>query len=212
MASKEGKLIRIPSTARMSRPARLVKMVAAICPDRDTLVSHQPNTASTGFWIPQCIADGHDPFTTSKEVEIKRPTYEERDGKKFKTGEEVEVELVTTPNMEQVASELKAYSGRGIEAALEMGWKYPEELGYAPFCDFLNCFIQNPKFETNVGSYCNRDQAAIMVLVTGNNMRSDVGTPTYITFGDDAPNFRRQLDNVNVQQGAGRQTGVGHDH
>jgi hypothetical protein len=206
-----GKLVKMMNESRLSRPFHMVKMVAAVCPDRDYPgKSHQPSTASTGFWIPACEAAGHDPWVRAQEVEIVRPTYETReDGRKFKTGEEIEIELVETPNLEQIPYDIKAYSGKALEFYLEMGWKQPEELGYAPFCEYLGCWNQNPKFQTNVGLYCNRNEAALMVLVTGNDMRSDTGTPTYLTFGEDEPNFQRQLDGVNIQ-GAGRETGVAH--
>ena len=199
MATK-GKLYRMRNEVRMHRGVRMVKMVAAICPARGTLDSHQPDGESTGFWIPECQAAGHDPFISSKEVEVVRPSYETRtvDGveKKFKTGEVIEIELVETPNFEQVYAEIKGVSGRLIEAALESGWVWPDELGYAPFCEFLNCWNQNPKFRTNVGTYCNREQAALMVLVTGGDIKSDTGTPTYLTFGEDEENFKRQLRGV----------------
>jgi len=209
MASKTGTLVKVQNEWRLTRGVRMTKMVAAACPFRGSIDGHQPDAETTGFWVEQCIADGHDPFTTTKEVEVVKPEYEERDGRKFKTGELIEIELVTHPNLEQVYAELKGYSGRGVQAAVEMGWKFPEELGYAPFCEYLNCWNQNPKFRTNVGIYCNRDQAALMVLVTGNDPRSDVGTPTYLTFGEDEANFRRQLAGVNLD-GTGRETGGVH--
>lgn len=201
MATKtSGKLIRVRNEWRLTRGIRMTKMVAALCPKRGTIESHQPEGETRGYWIEQCKADGHDPYVGLKEVEIVRPTYETReDGRKFKTGEEIEIELVETPNLEQVYNEIKGYTGRGVTAALEMGWEFPETLGYAPFCEYLNCWNQNPKFRTNVGVYCNRDQAALMVLVTGNDEKSDTGTPTYLTFGEDEANFRRQLDAVNIE-------------
>lgn len=183
---------------RLSRPFHSVKMLAAVCPDRDTAVSHQPKVATTGYWIEACEAAGHDPF--ARKVREKR-TREKLDldastGEEIITSTEEYYVQRTIPNLEQVPWDIKSSSNKALEYALEMGWVYPQEKGFAPYCDFYNCWVQNPRFVTNVGTYCTREQAAVMVLVTGNSQRSDKGISTYLTFGEDAENFQRQLSQV----------------
>ena len=179
----------------------MVKMLAPVCDE------HYPSPQAVhpkGGWWKECIASGHDPYVTKKEVEHTIPKYEERDGETYRVGVDIVVKLVEIPNWEQVPLDVKAYSGRGLADAIERGWLMPEDKGYASFCEFLGCWNQNPQFRTPVGRYCNRDQAAMMVLYTGGRPDSVEGTPTFVNFGDDVDRLRRQLDMTPVDRDSGR--------
>lgn len=206
MAAPKGKLINIRSAATLDRPFRMVKMLQPICPE------HYPQDGTQrpySGWVKECQAAGHDPYITTREEEVVRPKYEKNaEGEKIKVGEETYVKLVETYNFEQVPQDIKAYSGIGVADAQAQGYIFPEDYksedvpnGFAPFCEFRNCWVQNPKFQTPVGIYCSRPQAAIMVLYKGGNERSTEGVPTYANAGDDANRLREQLARVNVAEG-----------
>jgi hypothetical protein len=147
---------------KLSRQLRTRKMIRPICPE------HFPQNgyiAKKSGWADYCIAQGHEPYVTVHEVETKRPILEERDGKTFKTGESIEIEYVKNYNWEEVPDEVSYASGRAVADSLERGWKFPEDFGFARFCDFKGCSIQSPKFRgPNGGLYHERNEAAIMIL------------------------------------------------
>lgn len=171
-------------TPRESRNLRTIKLIRFSCPEN----LHQGNERA------ECEAAGHDPFYTTREVEVRIPTLEERDGKTFKTGEEVLIERVRTPNWEQVVDAINVGSGRHVQNALDKGWVYPEELGYAPFCEYLSCSIQNPKFRTPVGVYHHRDEGALMMLERGGRLDSTEGTAIFVETPQSHHRRRLQLD------------------
>jgi hypothetical protein len=223
----KGKLYKVKSTPQLTKPMRLVKMLQPFCeehlpgsyqskadpthPNAGVLSSPDGSVHPRSGWTKGCLEAGHDPFVTKYTVLLKKPTYQEQeiDGElvNVKTGETEYEVLRERLNIEQVPFDLKAYSAQGIRDAIELGWVFPEERGYAPYCEFRNCFVQNPKFRTPVGTYCNRDQAAVMVLYMGGDMRSNEGVPMYVPVDEDANRFRKQLAAVNIQTGDS-----GHEH
>lgn len=50
-------------------------------------------------------------------------------------------------------------SGRAVEDNKRKGFKTPEELGFAPMCQFARCYAPNPKIKTGWGDYCSREHA-----------------------------------------------------
>jgi hypothetical protein len=187
-ASKtNGKLVRIPSSRNMNRVMKTVKMVRAKCVEHQAGY-HRFNTD----WIEVCKAEGHDPFVTVKQKRIVTPVTEVReDGKTYLVKEDIAIEQVSRPNWVEVPDEHKLRGGRGVAIALQQGWKYPEELGYAPFCDFKGCWEQNPKFQTRAGKFHQRDEAALIVL------RAEE-TPVYVPVGVDQRRRAAQLSAVQL--------------
>jgi len=182
------------STGVLGKPLKMVKMVQARCN------TCNPRGQGRRGWWETCT---HDPYFTVEERLIKHPVLEERDGKTFKTGETTEVEYIKHPNFKQIADDPKVTSGRMVKIQQERGSVFPEDLGYAPICDYNNCWEPaNPKFstaktvehegiQTLVGKYHSRDEAAIMSL------RLE-GVPIYVGVDKDINRRRQQLDAVNI--------------
>lgn len=151
--------------AKVTNGLRTRKMIRPICEE------HFPADASinkySGWW--EFCKTHHEegdprPYSHYEEIVIRRPKLEERDGRTFRTGWEEEVEMTVEPNWTEVPDEISVYSSKGVAASLERGFIFPEELGYAPFCDMKGCSVQNPKFRTEYGTYHTREEAAIMLL------------------------------------------------
>jgi hypothetical protein len=196
---KTGKVLtRAERPFGQSRPSHYVetkKMVAFLCPEG---VHNGIVPASRE----DCEAQGHDPYFSMREVETRRPKLVERDGKTFKEGEEVEIEQLRIPNWEQVVHDIANDSGQIVNRRVREGWLFPEDLGYAPFCDYLGCSIQNPKFHTPVGNYHHRDEAALMMLAKGGSEESLEGTAIFIDDTTSGDRRRQQLDTMSARFGA----------
>jgi len=178
-----------------SRPSHYVetkKMVAFLCPEgRHTgLVPSQRQ---------ECEDEGHDPYFTQREFEHRRAKLVEREGRTFKEGEEVEIESVRVPNWEQVVHDIMNDSGQIVNRRINEGWVFPEDLGYAPFCDYLGCSIQNPKYHTPVGNYHHRDEAALMMLAKGGREDGLEGTAIFIDDTTSGERRRQQLDAMSAR-------------
>jgi hypothetical protein len=193
MAAPKGKVANIPSTGGLNRPLKMVKMIQARC------VLCNPKGQGKRGWWDTCP---HEPYTSMVPAEPPKPKYEEQaDGTFIEVGMEVG-KYVKRPNFKQIADEAKVLSGRMIQIQRERGSKFPEELGYAPICDYNNCWEPNPSIharkvvedegvQTVVGNYHSRDEAAIMTL------RIE-GTPVYVGVGKDINRRRAQLDAVQI--------------
>lgn len=198
MASKTGTIL-ARGDRPFSSPERPPKLSDAI-EAKKMVAFHCPTGNHSGLSplsVKACMDEGHDPYYSDKWVKITVPQFEERDGKRIarkQREDEVEFELVRTPNWEQVIQDLADNSGRNVERRLAQGWVFPEELGYAPFCDFFGCSIQNPKFRTSVGTYHHRDEAAIIYLTKGGDEDSEEGTAVYIDDTTSGRARRRQLN------------------
>ena len=182
--------------ASNSRPGKSRKMISPRCDVHYTGLNGQ--RMSDVDWA-ECEAEGHDPYFTAKGVPHTRQLTETReDGRVYITGEETEIEYVRTPNWEAVPDELGIYSGRGVVNSLERGYKFPEDLGYAPFCDYLGCGEQNPKFRTRFGNYHSRTEAALMALKTDLNDQNE-GTAVFTEV--DANSLSRQMREKAAEEG-----------
>lgn len=179
--------------ANGNAPMRMRKMIAPRC--AECFPSTELVPAKSGWWR-DCP---HDPYVHINTIEVRKPKLSEPDenGEVFVEGEEVKLRYVREYNWEQVPDEISVYSGRGVADSLERGWKFPEELGFAPFCDYRNCGEQNPKFRTPVGNYHSRNEAATMMLVLDGDMSSTEGAILF-NLGPDAKRRGRQM----------RQTGI----
>jgi len=194
MAGKEGKLV--PRTeqpwqgANASRYLTARKMVAFVCPEG----------IHSGFVLEDrkaCEDEGHDPYFSTKRIRKEREKTEVNEA-----GEEIILETEVfyvkrrLPNWEQVIVDISHDSGMILQRRLNEGWTYPEELGYAPFCDYYNCSAQNPKHRTAVGTYHLRDEASMMLLQKGGKEGSVFGTAIFIDDETSEDRRRIQLDEV----------------
>lgn len=182
-APKKQKVYVRPSRATLNRPLKMVKLVQPRCKKCN------PGGKGRYEWWLKCT---HDPYVTTHEEYITIPKLEEQpDGRILKVGEDTEVEYHIEPNMKQVADDEKVASGRMVKIQMERGAKFPEELGYAPICDYNNCWEPNPSFHTRRGNFHTRDEAAIMELRTSE-------TPIYLGMDSDIQRRRRQLDQTAI--------------
>jgi len=182
------------SRGGLNRPMKAVKMVQPRCDKCN------PRGQGKRGWWNRCP---HEPYFTVHEEPIVKPKLEEQpDGRVLKTGEETEIEYHREPNFKQIVDDPKVSSGRMVQIQRERGAKFPEEVGYAPICDYLNCWEPNPKIEatrvfnndgvqTRVGRYHDRDEAAIITLRLSQ-------TPIYAGVDRDIERRRAQLDAVNI--------------
>lgn len=135
---------------------RFIKMLKPQCPlerqdDEDSF--ENPCSEDGGAWWVDCEKRGHDPYYTT----IKKGDQE-----------------VRRPNLTQVALNIRVNSGQGVESAKRRGRKMPEEMGLAPFCQYLDCWSQNIKFKNaEYGDYCTEDQLK-MVMVDVNEVTLEV--------------------------------------
>ncbi len=191
-AKKEVKSNEKFSTGGLNRPMKMVKMIQARCN-----LCNPKGQGRRGWWD-KCP---HQPYTHIEEVPGAVEYAEAEDGTITKLPEP-EVTYRRVPNWKQIPDDVKVSSGRTVQIQRERGSKFPEELNYAPICDYLNCWEENPKVHANrivshegiqtvVGNYHNRDEAAIMTLRT-------TSVPVYVGVDSDIERRRAQLDNVQV--------------
>lgn len=79
--------------------------------------------------------------------------------------ETVQYEMVA--NIRPVRVDEGTNSGRAVERALAKGFRWPQELGIAPMCEFPGCYEPNPSVRTSAGSYCNETEAKIVLHSMG---------------------------------------------
>lgn len=182
------------SRGGLNRPMKMVKMAQPRCNRCN------PRGQGKRGWWDKCP---HDPYFTVREDVITKPVLEKtEDGRTLKVGETTEIEYHREPNFKQIADDPKVASGRMVQIQRERGAKFPEELGFAPICDYLNCWEPNPKIhatrvfnvegaQTRVGNYHDRDEAALITLRLNQ-------TPTYVGVDQDIERRRAQMDAVNI--------------
>jgi hypothetical protein len=182
------------STGGLNRPMKMVKMILAKCN-----VCNPRGQGPRGWWE-TCE---HDPYSSMQPMGPPKPIFEELEDGTYKQVGVEELRWTKKLNLIQIADDVKVSSGRQVQIQLERGSKFPEDLGYAPLCDYNNCWESNPKHlarqiiehegvQTVVGKYHTRDEAAIMTLRTR-------GTPVYLGMDKDIQRRREQLEQVNVR-------------
>ena len=180
------------SKGGLNRSLKMVKMIQARCQ-----ICNPHGQGKRGWWD-KCT---HDPYFRIEAVPGASEFKELEDGTIVKLPEP-DVTYRKVPNWKQIADSPAASSGRMVQIQRERGTKFPEELGYAPICDYYNCWEENPKVvastivnhegtQTVVGNYHSRDEAAMMTL----RLKQ---VPVYIGVDDDINRRRAQLDGVNI--------------
>lgn len=167
----------------LRRAVRMVKMIAARCE------MCQP---AGGRWWETC---SHDPYHTAVVEVVRAPIVENNDAdERIITGyQEKEVQHLK-PNVMQVGLHTRIRSGRGVDAQRARGWKLPQEVdpadgkhtGYAPMCEFNNCYSPNPSIKTRNGSFCSRDHAAMIIAKAQGKVLEAY----------DEQKFRKQLEEI----------------
>jgi hypothetical protein len=156
-----GKLAHVRGRGNLGRPLKTVKLVSPNCDECNPHGTDQRQYIYDTKWIESCT---HDPYNHRESREIVTPQVEERDGKQYINGEVKEVETWLEPNWTELPDDEKIGSKGFVPQAMAMGYKFPTDLGFAPFCDYKGCWAQNPKFLTPAGAFCRRDEAALLTL------------------------------------------------
>lgn len=140
---------------------RMVKMSKPSCPSRKDengeIIFEGCQDSGVYQWWNTCT---HGPYTSTVERRnVKTLTEDMEDGTRRVTGkEEIRFE-VETPNLVQVPLSLRVNSGRSIDNKKALGYLMPEDLGFASFCQFVDCWSQEITHRTAYGNYCCEWQA-----------------------------------------------------
>lgn len=158
-----------PSNFEASMGLRTIKMVRPRC---DT-IKVGDTVLFEGCFGTERWTNGtcpHDPYASMMERREVRPKYEaivdaenKPTGRMRVTGEETEVWHERRWNLEQVPLSVRVNSGRGPEYYRALGWKDPQDMGLAPFCQFTGCWSQKIKFRDDHGDYCSEAHAKLIV-------------------------------------------------
>ena len=193
MAAPKGKKTGLRSSGGLNRPLKTVKMIQARC----RVCS--PNGQGVRGWWDKCE---HDPYFHYEPVPNPKPIMEEQpDGTFVPAADQSPRAFNKVPNWKQIADDVKIASGRMVRIQVERGSKFPEDLGYAPVCDYYNCWepatifskraVQHEGVETAVGKYHTQEEAQIMTL----RMQ---GTPIYVGIDEDRARRAAQIAAVQI--------------
>jgi hypothetical protein len=191
-AKTKGKSSGELSTGGLNRSMKMVKMVYAKCK------TCNPHGQGRRGWWENCT---HEPYFSMQPEGPPTPEYEEQeDGTYVQVGMK-QARYVKRPNWLQVADDVKNASGRMVQIQKERGSKFPEDLGYEPLCDYLNCWegatiyakrqVTHEGVTNVIGKYHSRDEAAIMTL------RLE-GVPIFLGYDSDIARRRKQLDDTTI--------------
>lgn len=145
---------------------RMVKMARPVCvttTDSDgniTFTGCQDPTKIRAGWWESCT---HEPYFSLRAMRETKPQYETLpDGRQKLVGEETVIWHEKHANLAQIPVSQRINNGRAIEHYRTLGFKFPEEIGFAPFCQFNDCWSQNLKFRGSHGDYCSEMQAKLI--------------------------------------------------
>jgi hypothetical protein len=136
----------------MERKVRTIKMIAPVC----ATCPKRPG------WIKDCK---HDPYHSVQIIEDREPVTEtDADGNELVVDWKVKTRRVRAPNTRQIGAHVRIGSGEEVARKQRRGWKLPPDLGYAPMCQFRDCWASNPTVKTEAGDYCSTPHAKAGLL------------------------------------------------
>ena len=152
--------------ANLDTPGRTIKMVMPVC-------STCQHGKVPDNWAERCP---HDPYYATTAIPHEEPPPVEEildpEGKgtgRFKiTGEpEVWYEYKKELNFTQVPFNIRIDSRRGVQMGQAGGFKFVEDFGVAPFCQYRGCWsqeltVRHPQY----GNYCSEMHAKLVVADT----------------------------------------------
>jgi hypothetical protein len=159
LATKEAlkKVPASPTAASSASVGRSMKMCSPHCS-----ICQVPNAPLN--WYMFCE---HEPYITKTERPVRTPVVEDDPdvpGQKIVTGEKTKLVYTETPNFTQVTVDVRVDAGNGFRIARECGFKLPEEMGFAPFCQYRDCWKQDLPVKTSQhGSYCSEIHAKLVI-------------------------------------------------
>jgi hypothetical protein len=164
VAKKDLKVIPWERTGvRLATGGRTIKMLQPVCPNA-AVGSGCESKGEPGWWV-SCEKAGHNPYFQVEEVKTQTPIISESEsGRKLVTGHQEEIELVESVRTNQVPYYERVNSKQGVEQKRFFhGWKNPEEMGFAPMCEFRNCYAPFPEVKTRYGSFCSEEEARMVI-------------------------------------------------
>lgn len=148
------KLDRVRSDASEYRPGRTVKMAAPQCS-----VCQLGNGQDQRGWWDKCE---HSPYVESTEVSEDIPEIVTEEGVKIVKSRKTRIRVNELYRLVQIPVGTRHDSGRSVEKARNEGRKFPEEIGLAPFCEYIDCWSQDLKVNSPVyGRYCSSIHARL---------------------------------------------------
>jgi hypothetical protein len=150
------------SRANVVMGHRAIKMLRPICKDCQNPPEHPANWYET---CPHFGADRNKMYWSYSTKIIKTPVYEEdEDGDLVVKEEQVKTKLVLVPNWTEVPADTAHSDGQAPRRCYEQkGFRYPEEIGLAPMCQFSGCGKAWPRIRTSLGDYCTELHAKLAV-------------------------------------------------
>lgn len=147
---------------RLANGGRTLKMIQPVCPES---AAGSGCEMLYGAWWIECDKKGHNPYFQVGEVKTNIPEIAESEsGRKLVTGYKEEIELVESVRTNQVPYTDRVGSKQMPEdKRFFHGWKFPEELGFAPMCQFRNCYEAFPEVKTRYGDYCREEEARMVI-------------------------------------------------
>lgn len=154
---------------------REIKMLAPTCTTskmhalglpEDEACQH-PQNIGPEWWI-ACEAKGHMPYMVPHTETTRKPKYDPPElgpagGTQRLVGYEDEVtEVNWHPHLVQISQSERINSDMGPLLYRSVGYLLPQERGLAAYCEYRDCWAQEPTFHTDWGSYCTRDQARMI--------------------------------------------------
>lgn len=159
---------RAGKTTRTAIPSREVKMIAPHCEPCQKKglrnwwekCPHNPyySQAPRSISVPvlACSACGE---------EVEQGTATHCDQMSFELrGTKDKVEYENVPNTRSVPVNEAQNSGQGVPKQIAKGWKFPQDIGIAPMCEYPRCYEPNPKIRTPWGNYCTDGEARAVGL------------------------------------------------
>lgn len=137
------------------RTLKLIRPICSIC---------QGHASTPSDWWKTCQ---HEPYFVKEERVVRKPIIEEReDGTKIITSHEETLEYVEKPNLGQVQFGNPRVSSDGAVAyQTEVhGYRKPEDFGFAPFCEYQNCWSQNGLKTYTTGTFCREIEAKMVAI------------------------------------------------
>jgi hypothetical protein len=177
---KKAKLVKLP-WVKGDRPRlfqkRAIKMIKPGC---DTCQGAHNGQPPRGWWD-ECT---HQPYFNQRAVdlpvdtlvcdgcseEVPEGTLEHCEGKPITIAEtKIKRVLRPIPQMVEVRVDQAENSGGSVSRyRLTKGYRFPQELGFAPMCEFSRCWSPEITEKTTWGNYCSREHASLAHLaITG---------------------------------------------
>jgi hypothetical protein len=184
----------IPPRAGLNPVGREIKMLRPTC-----AVCEAPERKTARWWV-DCI---HDPYIIQAEIPRIDRKVETVEGERVVTARTEKLLYEEYPSMRQVQHTSRVNLARQIDRERALGSIMPEEFrgefrgqqieGFAPFCQYRDCWCQKITVRSGHGDYCRVDQAKLIAI----EERGSVDGRKRLEVQDEQKRFG-QLENVKL--------------